>query len=210
MVKKRYFPLLVFIGFLLLFGCAATKPTKADIVVNRDSVLPGSAVTRGGQSIRLLGQPIAIGDLLPSVLLVDAMTMQPVDIATIKGDVVLLNIVPSIDTPVCEAQTNFLSEGSRHMPPQVRRITISRDTPFAQKRFAREAKIENVRFLSDAREGAFGRSVGLLTERDMLLARAVIILDKEGRVRYLQVVPELSQLPDLEKAFLKAEELSRQ
>jgi thiol peroxidase len=142
-------------------------------------------------------------------MLVDAMTMKPVDLSAMKGSIVLLSIVPSIDTAVCEAQTHFLGEEGNRLPPQIKRITISRDTPFAQKRFAKEAKLEHIQFLSDYKEGAFGRATGLLIDGDMLLTRSVIILDKEGRVRYIQVVPEITHLPDLERAFQKAEELAR-
>jgi thiol peroxidase len=91
----------------------------------------------------------------------------------------------------------------------VRRIVISRDTPFAQKRFAKEAKLTDLQYLSDYKQGDFGRSTGLLTEGLMLLARSVIVVDKEGTVRYIQVVPEMSHLPDMEKAFEKATELAK-
>jgi thiol peroxidase len=148
----------------------------------------------GGQSLKLMGKPIAVGDSLPSVNLVDAMTMKPVDLSKIKGSILFLSIVPSIDTAVCEAQTHYLGEEGNKLAPEIRRIAVSRDTPFAQKRFA-------------YREGAFGRATGLLMDDLMLLARSVIILDREGKVRYIQVVPEITHLPDMERAFRKAEEL---
>ncbi|MDX9822684.1 MAG: redoxin family protein, partial [Syntrophales bacterium] len=95
------------------------------------------------------------------------------------------------------------------LPKEIRRNTISRDTPFAQKRFAKEAKLEDVQYLSDYKEGACGRATGLLLEGDMLLARSILIVDREGKIRYIQVVPELSHLPNMESAFQKAEELAR-
>lgn len=190
---------------LLLVGCAAHQ---ARIPVDTLSVAPGSSITMGGKSVKLLGKPIALGDPLPPVRLLDAMTMQFVDLAAMKGSVTFLSIVPSLDTKVCEAQTHLLGEEGSRMPPQVKRITISRDTPYAQKRFAEEAKLKDIQYLSDFMEGAFGRATGLLRDDIMLLARSVIITDREGRVRYIQVVPELSHLPDMEKAFRKAEELA--
>jgi thioredoxin-dependent peroxiredoxin len=102
-----------------------------------------------------------------------------------------------------------LGEEGDRLPGSVRRIVISRDTPFAQKRFAKEAKLTNLQYLSDYKQGDFGRSTGLLAEGLMLLARSVIIVDKEGTVRYIQVVPEMSHLPDMEKAFEKAMELAK-
>ena len=89
------------------------------------------------------------------------------------------------------------------------RITISRDLPFAQKRFAAERKLDHVRFLSDYKEGAFGRSTGLLQEDSQLITRSVIVVDQEGIVRYIQVVPEVTHLPDMERAFEEAAKLAQ-
>ena len=194
------------LSVFLIGGCAASRQ---QIAVEKGSASPGGSITRGGQSVKLLGKPIAIGDSLPSVTLVDAATMKPVDISTLKGSVLFLSVVPSIDTVVCEEQTHYLGEQGNKLPPQVKRITISRDTPFAQKRFAKEAKLENIQYLSDYKEGAFGRSTGLLVDDLMLLARSVIIVDRDGKVQYIQVVPEITHLPDMETAFQKATELAK-
>jgi thiol peroxidase len=191
---------------LLVVGCAASR---SQIAVDKGSASPGGSITKGGQSVKLVGKAIAVGDYLPSATLVDAATMKPVDISTLRGSVLFLSIVPSIDTAVCEEQTHYLGEQGDKLPPQVKRITVSRDTPFAQRRFAKEAKLEDIQYLSDYREGAFGRSTGLLVDDLMLLARSVIIVDRDGKVRYLQVVPEITHLPDMETAFQKATELAK-
>lgn len=94
------------------------------------------------------------------------------------------------------------------MPANVERITVSRDLPQAQKRLAKEHRFKGIRFLSDYREGAFGRSVGLLQEDSYLLTRAVILVDKLGVVRYIQVVPDVTTLPDMERAFAEATRLA--
>lgn len=190
----------------LLCNCALTR---ANIPIDNNSVQPGTTVTMGGQNLRLMGKPIAVGDSLPSVDLVDAMTMKPVDLSKMKGSILFLSIVPSVDTAVCEAQTHYLGEEGNKVAPEIRRIAISRDTPFAQKRFAKEAKLEHIQFLSDYKEGALGRATGLLMDGLVLLARSVIIVDREGKVRYIQVVPEMTHLPDMERAFQKAGELVR-
>jgi thiol peroxidase len=140
---------------------------------------------------------------------VDAMTMKDVDLSKERGSVLLVSIVPSLDTAVCEEQTHYLGEQGDRLPKSVKRIVISRDTPFAQKRFAKEAKLTDLQYLSDYKQGDFGRSAGLLTEGLMLLARSVILVDKQGIVRYIQVVPEMTHLPDMEKAFEKAIELAK-
>jgi thiol peroxidase len=138
------------------------------------------------------------------------MTMKEVDLSQERGKVLFLNIVPSLDTPVCDAQTHYLGEEGDKLPDLIARVTISRDTPFAQKRFAKEAKLTDIRYLSDHREGEFGRSTGLLMDGLKLLARAVILVDTRGEVRYIQVVPEMTHMPDMEAAFLKATQLAKE
>ncbi|MCH8208219.1 MAG: redoxin family protein, partial [Nitrospinae bacterium] len=83
----------------------------------------------------------------------------------------------------------------------------SRDLPFAQKRFAKEANINNILFLSDYREAEFGRTSGLLIQENRLLARTVMVIDREGIIRYMEIVSELSQLPDMKKVFAFAKSL---
>lgn len=204
MLNKKIFSGITFIAVLLMLGCTGTQP---DIPVEEASVEPGSSVALKGTSFKLLGTPIAVGQTLPSVKLRDADTMAKVDLSTMKGSVLFLSIVPSLDTPVCDAQTHYLGEEGDKLSPEIKRITISRDTPFAQKRFAKEAKLTDLQYLSDHGDGAFGKSTGLLIDDLMLLSRSVILVDREGTVRYIQVVPDITHLPDMEKAFQKAEEL---
>lgn len=191
---------------LLLAGCTSQKDS---FVIDSASSTPGTQVTRNGEVLKLAGPGIGIGQKLPTTELVDATTMKPVNLADSQGAVLFLSIVPSIDTKVCETQTHYLGEQGDKLPAEVKRITISRDTPFAQVRFAKEAKLEDVRYLSDYKEGAFGRSIGLLIESSRLLARSVILVDKHGVVRYIQVVPDTTHLPDMEKAFAEAAALAK-
>ena len=193
--------------FIFAMGCMATRP---QIPMEQNSSQPGGTVTRGGEAIKLLGTPVSLGQPLPSVKLVDAMTMKDVDLSQEKGAVLFLSIVPSIDTRVCEEQTHYLGEEGGKLSREIRRITLSRDTPFAQKRFAQEAKLTSIQYLSDYREGEFGRATGLLMGGSMLLARSVVLVDKKGVIRYIQVVPEVTRLPDMEKAFQKAAELVKE
>ena len=189
----------------LVSGCA-TKQTP--MVIDSESAVPGTHVARKGQQLPLMGTGIKIGEKLPATGLVDAATMKPVDLRSYEGSVLFLSIVPSIDTKVCEAQSHYLGEEGDKLPAEIKRITVSRDTPFAQARFAKEAKLEDVQYLSDYKEGAFGRSLGLLMDGPRLLARSVIIVDKQGIVQYIQVVPEITHLPDMEEAFTKAAALN--
>ncbi|MBL4664448.1 MAG: thiol peroxidase [Nitrospinaceae bacterium] len=163
-------------------------------------------ITLGGKPLTLTGEKLQTGKMLPTVLLPD-LGMNMVDLQSFKGKVTLLSVVPSLDTPTCDKQTHILSEENKGPGKIANLITISRDLPFAQKRFASKTKMKNIIFLSDYRDAEFGKSTGLLIEENRLLARAIIILDSEGIVRYLEIVAELSELPDMEKAMAFARSL---
>ncbi len=176
-------------------------------------VASGSAVAGDGHSVTLRGEPkalagpgINVGEPLRDAKLAKG-DLSLVNIAETTGKVRIISIVPSLDTPVCEQQTHYLSEKNNGLDKMVQLMTVSVDTPFAQGRFAREAKIGNVTFLSDFRGGEFGRTHGLLVKDPHLLARAVMVVDKQNVIRYLQITPELAQLPDLDAAFRAARAL---
>lgn len=168
------------------------------------SVLAGAVnssaveVTLRGKPLTLTGETLQVGKPIPDISLPDS-AMQMTSLSSLKGKVTIISVVPSIDTKVCEKQTHILSEENGGL--DARLITISRDLPFAQKRFAGEAHIGNITFLSDYRDASFGTATGLLIEQSRLLARAVIVLDAQGIIRYLEIVPDLGQLPDMKKAF---------
>ena len=180
---------------------AAGEEVQA-IKVNKESASSGdgNTVKLMGNDMPLSGQALKVGDPLPAAM-VTAGNLAPVNIAEAKGRVRIISVVPSVDTPTCEAQTHQLSEKDRKLAEKVDMITISMDLPFAQQRFAKEAKIKNVTFYSDYNSAQFGKNNGLLMEPLRLLARAVIVTDKDNIVRYIQVVPEVTQLPDMPAAM---------
>lgn len=207
-MRKHMLFFAVGLALTVLLGGCTTK--QAPLVIDSTSVAPGTQVARKGDMIALIGTGIEIGQKLPDTDLVDAATMQAVNLGDSRGSVLFLSIVPSIDTRVCEEQTHYLGEEGDTLPATVKRITVSRDTPFAQVRFAEEAKLEDIRYLSDYKQGDFGRSIGLLMDGSQLLARAVVLVDKQGVVRYIQVVPEVTHLPDMAEAFRQAIALDKQ
>lgn len=166
----------------------------------------GNTVTMKGSPLPLSGTAIKLGEPLPSAMVTGG-NLGPVDIATGNGKVRIISVVPSIDTPTCEAQTHQLSEKDRKLAEQVEMITVSMDLPFAQQRFAKEAKIKNITFYSDYRTGQFGKNNGLMIDPLHLLARAVIVTDKNNIVRYIQIVPEVTELPDMAAAMSAAKAL---
>ncbi len=189
-------------------NAAAAGEEVQGIKVNKGNGMAGdgNTVAMKGNPLPLSGQAIKVGDRLPSAM-VTAGNLGPVDIATGNGKVRIISVVPSVDTPTCEAQTHQLSEKDRKLAEKVEMITISMDLPFAQQRFAKEAKIKNITFYSDYKSGEFGKHNGLMIDPLHLLARAVIVTDKDGIVRYMQVVPEVTELPDMAAAMDAAKAL---
>ena len=186
---------------------AAGEEVQA-IKVNKGTgeAVDGNTVAMKGNPLPLSGTAIKLGEPLPSAMVTGG-NLGPVDIATGNGKVRIISVVPSVDTPTCEAQTHLLSEKDRKLAEQVEMITISMDLPFAQQRFAREAKIKNITFYSDYKTGQFGKNNGLMIDPLHLLARAVIVTDKNNIVRYIQIVPEVTELPDMAAAMSAAKAL---
>lgn len=209
-------PFLVVTIYLAPGGCGTLSSSGApDFAYKNLTVADGSAVAGEGNNILFQGKPMAlsgmgikVGDKLRDVKLVQTdLSMVNINETKGKGKVRIISIVPSLDTKVCEQQTHYLSEKNKGLDRMVELITISIDTPFAQKRFAEEAKIANVTFLSDFRSADFGKAHGLLLKDPHLLSRAIMVVDKHNKVRYLQITPELAQLPDLDEAFRFAHSL---
>ncbi len=203
---------IAFFGVLaLLAGCASsgTNQVQADLPVDKGTVKAGagSSVTLKGGEMPLAGWgEVRVGDPLPEAMLSNS-SLQPVNIAESTGKVRIISVVPSLDTPTCDRQTHELSEDNGGLDKQVELITVSMDLPFAQARFAKDAKISNVTFYSDYKERDFGNNNGLIIEPLGLLARAVIVTDQNNIVRYLQVVPEVTALPDMQAAMDAARKL---
>jgi thiol peroxidase len=191
-------------------GSAASSFQYKNMTVADGSVTPGEGqkVLYKGSPLVLSGTGIKVGDQLREVQLTQT-DLLPIGITDTKGKgkVRIISVVPSLDTPVCEQQTHYLSEKNKGLDRMVELVTVSVDTPFAQKRFAQEANISNVTFLSDYRDVEFGKAYGLLLNGPHILARTVMVVDARNTVRYLQVTPELTQLPNMDEAFSVAKSL---
>lgn len=201
------------IGLMAISGCvgkdaASEGFTYKDLPVATGSARAGegNAVNFKGSPLQLAGPEIKVGDTLRDVPVAKG-DLSLINILDTKGKVRIISVVPSLDTKVCEQQTHYLSEKNKGLDKSVELITVSVDTPFAQGRFAKEAKISNVTFLSDYRGGEFGKAHGLLVKAPHFLARTVMVVDKDNVVRYLQITQELGQMPDMEAAFQAAKKL---
>jgi len=197
--------------FALLAGCTneETNQVQADLPIAKGSVKAGAgnSVTMKGDALALTGTGVVeVGKPLPAAI-VSSNELKPVNITDASGKIRIISVVPSLDTPTCDKQTHELSEDNDGLDKTVELLTISMDLPFAQSRFAKEAKISNITFLSDCKNREFGNNTGLLIEPLALLTRAVIVIDKDNIVRYLQVVPEITALPDMQAAMQAARDL---
>ena len=211
MKREKILLISLFMGLVVCSGCATlsfVSPVEPRHIIVSSSANPGSgnSVTMRGTSLTLIGSGVKVGDQATEVTLVGT-DLKPVNLPGDKGRVKIISIVPSLDTKVCENQTHLFSERNQGLDKEVDIITISMDLPFAQARFQEKSGIRNIRFLSDYQTSDFGNKYGLLIKELRLLSRSVIVLDKENVIRYIQVVPELTQLPDYERALAIARNL---
>lgn len=165
-----------------------------------------NVVTLHGNPLTLSGSPVNVGDALPNVELIDN-DLKPVALSTYRGKVVVLSIVPSLDTPVCDMQTRRFNTEAANLSEDVVILTISMDLPFAQKRWCGAAGVDRVKTLSDHRAAAFGQATGLLIDALRLLARSVLVVDREGVVRYTQLVKEVGEEPNYDTVLSAIKEL---
>ena len=161
----------------------------------------------GGNPVVLLGTPVNVGDAAPDFTAVDA-AWKPTRLSDLKGKVVILSSVPSLDTKVCSIQTRRFNKEASALGKDVQIVTLSEDLPFAQKRFCSAEKIGSMLVLSDTVEREYGLKYGLLIKGRSLLARAVIVVGKDGKVAYEEIVPDLSHEPDYDKALAAAKAAS--
>jgi thiol peroxidase len=163
-------------------------------------------VTLQGNAVTLLGPELKAGDKAPDFSLLKN-DMSPATLGDYAGKVLVLSVVPSLDTPVCDTQTRKFNEKASALGGDVVVLTVSVDLPFAQARWCGAAGVDRVVTLSDHREAAFGAAYGLLIKGLRLLARAVLVVDRDGVIRYVQLVPEVATEPDYDAALAAAKNI---
>lgn len=166
-----------------------------------------NAVTMKGSPLTLVGDELRIGQQAPDFTVV-ANDLTQVSLSKWQGRNVIISSVPSLDTPVCDRETRRFNEEAARLAGDVTVLTISMDLPFAQKRWCGAADIEHVTTLSDYQQADFGTKYGLLIKGLRLLARAVMVVDKSGIIKYIQLVPEVTEEPDYEPVLQAVKKLS--
>jgi thiol peroxidase len=180
-------PLIVLV---LVAACGSSSSTPAAPPRRTD------LIKRGNDPLTIVGRQPEVGQPAPAATLRDA-KLGELKLQDLRGKLVILSVVPSIDTRVCEAQTHHVSDAIPQYPPGAVVMTISRDLPFAQERFAEEAMTKTV-MASDFKERDFGRAWGLEVAETGLLARSVWVIAADGKIAYRELVADQTQEPDYE------------
>lgn len=167
-----------------------------------------ASVTLKGNPVQLSGNPPQVGDAAPDFELT-ANDLSKVKLSDSAGKVRILSVVPSIDTPVCSIETKRFNTELDKLSDDIVGYTISVDTPFAQKRWCGAEGVEKMKLLSDYKGGGFGRDYGIYIAEPLgAHARSIFIVDKDGKIAYTQLVPEIAQEPDYDEVLQKARELA--
>ncbi len=157
-------------------------------------------VTDHESAVTLVGPELRVGDRAPDFRVLDA-NLKELKLRDFAGKVKVISVTPSLDTPVCNLQAKRFNEEATNLPGEVVVLNISMDLPFAISRFCAAEGIDKVKVLSDHREASFGTSYGVLIKELRLLARSIFIIDKNDRIAYIQIVPEITQHPDYNKSL---------
>jgi thiol peroxidase len=157
-------------------------------------------VTMKGKPIVLLGNAVKVGDRAPDFEVV-AKDLSTVKFSSFTGKICIISCVPSLDTSVCDIMTRKFNEEAVKLEDDVVVLAISMDLPFGQNRWCIAADVKSVYVLSDHRTASFGQAYGVLIKDLRLLARAVFVVDRNGIVRYENIVPELSHEPDYDEVL---------
>jgi len=185
--------------------CNANRVLILSARISRHPI-PMATVTLHGKPLEMSGEVPALGAQAPAFDLVSN-SMESVKLSDSDGKVRVLSVVPSIDTSVCSIQTKRFNREFAQMPDSVIGYTISVDTPFAQGRFCGAEGVDKMQLLSDYKGNTFGRDWGLYIQDMGALARSVFVLDKDGKIVYEEIVPEIAQEPNYDAVLAKVKEL---
>ncbi len=157
-------------------------------------------ITFMGNPMPVVGNEIKVGDKAPDFTVLKN-DLSPVKLSDFSGEVVVISVAPSVDTPVCATQTAKFNHTANKEGINI--LSISCDLPFALGRFCAAEGIDKAVTASDHKDLDFGKKYGFIMEPLRLLARGVVVVDKEGFVKYVEYVPEVTNEPNYD-AVLKA------
>jgi len=163
-----------------------------------------------GTPLPVKGPELHVGDRAPDFHLIQRSPegLREITWDDFEGKNVILSVVQSLDTPVCERQTVRFNDEVISLPANVEVLTVSMDLPFAQARFCSEKGTHQIQVASDCRTAEFGEAYGVLIEPLRLLSRAVFLVDVNRQIRYVEYVPEVTDQPDYDRVLAAARELA--
>ena len=163
-------------------------------------------ITFAGGPLTLVGPEIKVGQQAPDFTVLNN-ELQPKTLADFEGKIKVISVFPSLDTGVCDAQTRWFNQDATKLSDDVVVLTVSMDLPFAQARWCGAAGVENVITLSDHKDASFGQNYGFLIEELRLLARGVVVIDKNDKVTYVEMVPEVTNSVNFDGVIEAVKEL---
>lgn len=152
-----------------------------------------------GKPLPLAGPELKAGDPAPDFEVVDS-SLQKVTLNDTGSEVRIFSVLPSLDTPVCDAQTRRFQEEAGALGP-VKIFTISMDLPFAQRRWCGTYGVDRLVMLSDHKTGNFGEHYGTLIQDLRIESRAIFVVDRDGKLTHVEYVPEVGQHPNYDAAL---------
>lgn len=164
------------------------------------------ATTLNGNPLTLLGPELKPGDKAPEFDAIDN-KLQKIDLAGTGSGVRIFSVIPSLDTPVCDAQTKRFNEEAAKLP-NVGIYTISMDLPFAQTRWCGAYGVDKVKMLSDHRTGSFGEHYGTMIKDLRIESRAIFVVDAQNSLKHVEYVKEVGDHPDYDAALEAARKAS--
>jgi thioredoxin-dependent peroxiredoxin len=161
-----------------------------------------NGTTLQGKPLTVVGPELKAGDTAPDFEAVD-LGMQPVTLAKTGNKVRIFSVVPSLDTPVCDAQTKrFEDEAAKLEGVDI--YTVSMDLPFAQKRWCSAFGVDHIKMLSDHKNASFGENYGTLIKDLRIESRAIFVVDKNNKIKHAEYVKEVADFPNYETALSAA------
>lgn len=159
------------------------------------------ATTLQGKPLTLVGPELKVGDAAPKFTIIKG--REKYAFAPAADKVRIISVVPSLDTPVCDQQTRRFNEEAAKLP-KVEILTVSVDLPAAQGRWCGAAGVDKVTCLSDHYDTSFGQAYGVLIKELRLLARAIFVVGKDGKLKHVEYVKEVASHPNYDAALAAA------
>ena len=166
-----------------------------------------AATTMRGNPLTLIGPELKTGDKAPDFEVVND-GLQPVNLEKTGKSVRIFSVIPSLDTPVCDAQTKRFNEEAAKLSG-IEIYSVSMDLPFAQKRWCGAFGVDKIKMLSDHRTGSFGEHYGTMIKELRIESRAIFVVDKDGTIKHVEYVKEVADHPNYEAALAAAKALAK-